>query len=290
MLNKRTPTALLLALLCLTGAVNAGPDHGHIIDYIDGRIAAEPERGDLYLRRAHLYAEIKHWRDAFADLDKAAALGLSIEARVARADFLSRRQQWRRALPVLDKVLADQPNHPGALLLKAKALEASNKPQAAMDSYLQLVQVKPDMGIGQYRKLAQLLAKHRGHDQAIALLDQRMAQVGAVPQLQGLAIELNIVAEQYSAAIDRMNSMAVFSRSSPKWQLEMAELHWAAGQRKQAEPFLASAKKLLAEGRQTKSSQRLQQRLEALQCRWHAQAGDGEGLEAECNTNSEPLL
>lgn len=270
MLNKRTPTALLLALLCLTGTASAGPDHGHIIDYIDGKIAAEPERGDLYLRRAHLYAEIRHWRDAFADLDKAAALGLSIEASVARADFLSRRQQWRRALPVLDKVLADRPHHPGALLLRAKALEASGQRKAAIDSYLKLAEVKPDMGIGQYRKLAQLLAKHRDHDQAIALLDQRMAQVGPVPQLQSLAIELDTEVKHYSSAITRMNTMAAFSRSSPKWHLDMAELHWAAGQRQQAKPFAVEAGRLLEEGRQTKSSQRLQQRLTTMNCRWYS--------------------
>lgn len=257
MINQGLALAALLGLLTWAGASWAGPSHGHIIDYIDGKIAAQPERADLYLRRAHLYAEIKHWRDAFADLDKAEQLGLAAQADVARGDFLSRRQQWAKALVVLDKVLAANPDHPDALLLRSKALDASGKPQAAMASYLHLAEVKPDMGIGQYRKLAQLLAQHRSHEQAIALLERRMAQVGVVPQLQQLAIELDTSAQRYESAIRRLHTMAAFSQSSPKWQLNLAELHWANGNRDAAAEYLAHAQQLLSRARQTRASQRL---------------------------------
>ena len=76
----------------------------------------------------------------------------------------------------------------------------------------------------------------RGVDEALALLDARMAQLGPSYTPTALRDRTGKEPREFPGAIERMAGLDQRLRATPQWQVEVAELLLQAGRRKKPCP------------------------------------------------------
>lgn len=265
-MTRTLTTALCLVLsIAPSMLVNAGPSEGRMLGFLHAMTDADPENPVLYIRRAHIYAELAHWDEAFADLDKAAKYGEPLSAALIKGEFFSRMGEWEKAREQFDWVISREPDHFRALHGRAEAQAALKQQRAALADYLHVFSLKPDAPSGDYRKAAKLMLALHGADKALQLLDNRMAVTGPIPQLQNMAIDIDAGRGNATGAIKRMSRLSEPERSSPFWHKRMATLQLQAKNREAAKYHLGVAEQLLAGHRRTQVTQALLRDVEALQ-------------------------
>jgi len=196
--------------------------HGELHDQIanmDRQIAAQPQSAALYLRRAEMRRIHREW-DA-ADVDYAKVLAL--EPKHPEASWL-RARAWLEAgkaavaLPELDRYLAQFPDHASARLTRARALATlGSNAQAAADYVLaleRLPQAEPD----HYLELrnAQQAARMPPSAQ-LASLEQGLRRLGPVPSLEDAALDVEVRAKQWDAALARLDRQAAVAVRKERW-------------------------------------------------------------------------
>ena len=242
---------LVWGLVPFSAVVEAGPSEGRLLGYLSSKIAHSPDNAELYLRRAYSFAEIGHMKDAFADLRRVERLGRGESANFARGELLRRAGRLEAARRKFDQVLVENPRHYQALMKRAEVLVSLGKNADALADYQRLFQVRPNSASGYYRQAAELYLASGAPEQALALLDTRMAATGPIPQLQNLAIAIEQAQGRYAAAIVRMKALSAASHSSPFWHSKTAALYYSDGDIDRARHHIAIAEYLLAQRRQT---------------------------------------
>ncbi len=135
-----------------------------------------------------------------------------------------------------------------------------------MDSYLHLLSAyeKPNPGI--YLSAAKLMSAQgtQGSKRALALLDRGIEDLGPLPPLQNLAIELELASGREEAALARLESMGQILGHGPHWQVEMAEMLLRLNQRERARAMALDASMQLQTLRPTPARRKLALRAAAL--------------------------
>ncbi|MBD2857771.1 tetratricopeptide repeat protein [Spongiibacter sp. KMU-158] len=247
---------LLLVLAPFNQAI-AGADTSEAVEYLNLRILTSPADAALYARRAGLFADKKNWPEAFADLQRLSDLGEEQRATYLRGEFHARQGQWHSAIREFDRVIKRDSRNIPALLQRAKAHDAVGRAKPALADYQRVLRLFPNAEYGAYRRTAELLLELKGIDPALDFLDARMKTVGVIPQLQNLAITMTKQAKRYPEAMARLESLSVHYKSSPYWNVDMAEVLLLNKNSEQAKYHLQIAEHLLEARQQTKASQRL---------------------------------
>ncbi len=104
-----------------------------------------------------------------------------------------------------------------------------------------------------------LVGEGRPED-ALAVLDQGLEQLGMVPQLQRQAISLEVAAGRLPAAIARQEAMRTALRDSARWKLDTVDLLQQAGRKADASRLLQQAQAQLAAQRDTPARRALEDR------------------------------
>jgi tetratricopeptide (TPR) repeat protein len=116
------------ALLIACGNPAGPPDTGatetpaadSLLDAINRRIAANPEKIDGYLERAKYYGDLENFTEAFRDIDRALAIDSTQGAiYLIKGELHWIRQDVRNAYDTYKKCVSIQPNETGCLLKKA---------------------------------------------------------------------------------------------------------------------------------------------------------------------------
>ena len=107
-------------------------------------------------------------------------------------------------------------------------------------------------------------------EQALTLLDQGLAKLGVIPQLQRHAIRLELLRQRPDLAIARLESLRDMLRDNPQWKIDMAELLWIAGRREDATELLGAARSELVVLRPTPARTAAQQRATEMMARFQA--------------------
>jgi tetratricopeptide (TPR) repeat protein len=196
--------------------------HGDLHDQIanmDRQIAAQPQSAALYLRRAELHRIHREW-DA-ADLDYAKVLAL--EPKHPEAAWL-RARAWLEAgksavaLPELDRYIAQFPDHASARLTRARALVAAGRNvQAAADyeaALERLPEPEPDYYLEQ--RNAQQAAGLSPAAQ-LAGIEKGLRRLGPVPSLEDAALDVEVRAKQWEAALARLDRQAAMAARKERW-------------------------------------------------------------------------
>ncbi len=241
------------------------------MDILSKEIAGNPDDQGLYLRRALAWADSGEPAKAVEDVEYAAKLGDPLQATLVRGILLFRQQALSAAKACFDDYLQRYPEHTGALSYRARLLNDTGDKGAALADYQHLIQLQPEQDPGIYVATAQLLASTRpdeGTQAALALLDQRIDAVGAIPQLQRQAISLEKQRGDYAAALQRLSTLDGRIRATPEWHVEAAELLLASNDSGQARAHLLVAQEQLQQLRATparaKTGARTQQLLEQI--------------------------
>lgn len=264
---KPIACAILFVLLYNTLApAVAGPAAGSRVAILSAEINKAPGDQSLYLRRALAWADAGQPGEAMADVDRAEQSGDPVEAALVRGILLYRLQQPSEARQAFDAYLRHHPEDQRALEYRAQLLRDSGDSRAALEDYQTLLRLQPEQGAGAYLATASLMATlpEEGIPSALALLDKRIDQVGAIPQLQRNAIALEKQQGNYAGALQRLSTLEPAIKATPEWHVEVAELLLLSADPVQASSHLLVATEQLQALRPTPARAKTQERVLAL--------------------------
>jgi predicted Zn-dependent protease len=260
---------VLLLALVVAPIAPASADAGisKRIKVLSTHIDQSPEDQALRLQRALAYMEDNEPELALADIKVAQTLGDPLAADYTYGVLRYRQGDNAAARPYFDRYLQAYPEDWNALGYRARLLRDLGENRLALADYETLIRLNDALDPGYYVATARLMASlpDRGVDQALALLDKRIAQLGAISSLQRYAIELETQRGNYPAAIARMSTLDEKLRASAQWQLDVAELLLQAGRAEEARAYLAVAQEQLQAGRTTSINKQLLETAQRLQ-------------------------
>lgn len=188
------PGVGLLIALTLThaGPVRADAAVAERIRALSLRIEQDPDNQALRLQRSLAYALNNQPELALADIRAAEAVDDPVQAAFTHGVLLYKAGDYVSAQPYFDRYLKAYPRHLGALTYRARLLRDSGQNRPALADYEALINLSDSLDPGYYLSAARLMAglPDRGTDDALALLDARMAQLGPLSALQRYAVEL----------------------------------------------------------------------------------------------------
>jgi tetratricopeptide (TPR) repeat protein len=245
------------------------------------QVEQSPKNPLLLLRRGLAYMEDNQPELALADIRLAESLGDPVEAAYTHGVLLYRQGDYAAARPYFDRYLQTYPQHWGALGYRARLLRDIGENRQALADYETLISLNNALDPGYYVATARLMASvpERGVDEALALLDKRIAQRGPITSLQRYAIDMEQKRGNYMAAIERMALLDEKLRATPQWQLEVAQLLLLAGRGEEALAYVAVAQEQLQSGRMTAVNRQLMATAQRLKALAAAQQTDGLPLE-----------
>jgi predicted Zn-dependent protease len=219
-----------LAVVVVSGGVAAG--HGALderLERVSGQIAAAPEDGRLHLQRANLLREHEDWSMALEACERAAALDPGLAVDPLRARILLESGRPGDALPLLDKVLLSRPDETECRVWRARAHRLLGHAAAAADDFRKALDrcaaPQPDL----VQEAADTLAAEGASQEAVAVLDAGMAKIGVVPALMLRAIDLEVAAGSFPAALARIDRMQASGPRPEPWMAKRAAVLAVAG-------------------------------------------------------------
>jgi len=255
---------LLLMLLLTTWCkvLGAHPGSHEVVDHFSKQIESHPLEQTLYIQRGIAYSNDGVHELAMKDFRRAEELGDPILVAFDLGVLHYRMAQLDEARTCLDRYLERFPEYPAALEYRARVLRTAGDMNGALADYRAFLRVAPQPNPGHYNAVASMLATLPEHGivEALALLDEGMARLGLLPQLQRQAAELELARKQPQAAVARLQTLAPALGESPDWQVEMAELLLRSGDSAAAQQQFTRALAQLAELRRTPARIHLTQR------------------------------
>ena len=264
----RISAQVVLFAFCLgtAGLSVAHPGAQETLDHFSQRIAATPESQTLYFQRGVAYSHAGQYDKALADLLHAADLGdpraIAYELGVVHFQM----KDYVAATRSFDSYLEYRVGDINALRYRARSSAAQGDTESALEDYNHIFAVPGQAGPTDYVAASTLMLEspEHGMDAAIGVLDLGMEDLGIVPQLQGMAIELALNSGRYDSAINRLKNVPPSVTRSPFWQVEMGQLLIAAGRNDLAYPHLEHAQLQLAQLRKTPARVQLMEELQNL--------------------------
>ncbi|MEI6653436.1 MAG: tetratricopeptide repeat protein [Verrucomicrobiota bacterium] len=216
----------------------AASGHGDVHARIEGmsqRIATSPADARLYLQRAELFRQHEQWQAAFADCDKAEQLDPAIDAALLRGRCLLEAARPADALPVLDGYLGRHPQHTQAWVCRARVLTRLKRHAAAIADYREALQRSPRPEPDLVQECADALAALGKISEAVQVLDDGLAKLGAVPSLALHAMDIEAAAGNFVAALARVETLRKAAPRPEPWMAKRASLLAQAGRMQESQ-------------------------------------------------------
>ena len=215
--------------------------HGDLHEQIKAvteQIANDPKNSELYLKRGELHRAHQEWDEAQADYDHALALnpGLTIIDYTRGRMFLE--ADWPHSAKIcLDRFLRKHTNHVEGFTTRARALVKLEKPVEAARDYTSAIRYAPAGRPELYIERAQALASAGEKHQRDALrgLDEGIEKLGPLVTLQLHAIDLELKAKKFDAALARLETISAQSPRKETWLARRGEILQLAGRKKEAQ-------------------------------------------------------
>ncbi len=226
---------IFIGLLCFWGFPQASSAHGDIHERIEAltrKIKLASSNAELYLRRAELYRHHQDWQSALNDYERAAQLNPALHVvDLGRGRMFLAAGMYEQARSVLDRFLEKQPDNFDALITRGRALRQLDENLLAVADFNRALQKmaepKPEYFIERAKAL--VAQGDDSVDAAIRGLDEGLVKLGQVVTLQLCAIELQVRAGHFDAALKRIELISRQSRRQEKWTFRSAEILRRAG-------------------------------------------------------------
>lgn len=259
--------ACFFAFILPVSALAHGPLHDRLAD-LTAQLERDPANASLYVERGELHRHHRDWKAAEDDYTRAQHLN----PQLAGIDFFRGRmlfesEQRQAALAALNRYLSDQPGQPDALIIRGRVLLQLDEPLAAArdfdDAISQLREPQPE----HYLERARALAAANAVQEALRGLDEGVTRLGLITTLQLYAIELDLKAGHYDAALARLDTVAARSPVKAHWLLRRGEILEAAQRPHEArvsyEAAVAEIRSVPSSRRDTNANHRMEARLAA---------------------------
>lgn len=248
--------------------------HGSVHEQIQAltqEIIKSPGEASLYLRRGELYYHHNKWNLALADYDTAASLDAGLDiVDLYRGKTMLAANMLKDGRNALDRFIAVFPEHPHALLTRARLLTKMQSYAAAVTDYDLFVKLNATPSPEHFLERAQALVR-LGTDHIPATLeglDEGMAVLGQVVTLQLYAIELEVELRRFDAAVTRLEQISAQSARKEKWLFRKGEILKKAGRhedaRKTLDQALTAIESLPIRRRRMKATAALEVRIRAV--------------------------
>ncbi len=223
-------TAALCLMMCAPLLAHGEPYEQ--IERISREIERDPNDAELYLARGGLHRITGHLEAALADYDRVTALDPDHPAiDFYRGQLLLEAGEYQKTRDILDRFLAEQPTNVKGLMVRARSLRQLGQPLLAARDYssamTQMAQLTPVLYLERADALAAAGKEHL--DAAIDSLDEGIARLGLLMLLQSRAIDLEIQAQRYSAALSRIAQILSGEPRKERWLARRGEVLEQAG-------------------------------------------------------------
>lgn len=266
MISRLLPV-LAACLAMPLGAFAHGDLHEQIVT-VTAQIAREPGNAELHLKRAELHRAHESWSDAAKDYDRAAALAPELFAvELGRGKMLLASGKPADAVKALDRFIAKKPDFADAFVTRARAKAKLAEHAAAAADYAHAIRltVRPEPEF--YIERADALAAADLGPDAVRTLDDGIAKLGPIVTLMLPAIELEVSAQNFDAALARVDRLTATAPRKETWLARRAEILATAGRPTEAratcEAALIAIATLPEPRRLTKATLDLRARIEA---------------------------
>ncbi len=192
-------------------------------------IDAAPADTRLLLQRAELSIQHEDWQGALADCDKVLQIDPTIDAALLRGRTLLASGHPADALPILAGYVGRHPQHVNAWICRARALAQLGRPSEAIADYREALQRSPLPEPDLVLECAAALAAQQNDQAAIQVLDDGLAKLGAIPSLVLRAIDMEIAAGNFDAALARVEAMQRRGPRPEPWMVKRASVLAQAG-------------------------------------------------------------
>jgi tetratricopeptide (TPR) repeat protein len=257
--NRAVVAVVLVGALCVAvPSANAHGDFHEQIVLLDGEIAQTPAKAELWLRRGELHHLHGDFDLARADYDKAASLDPALATvHLARGQLFLQTGAFNQAKDALDHFLAKYPNHAAGLIARPHETSARRYGRALGD-YDHAIAAAHEPEPDYYLERAEICASQGSEqiDEAIRGLDEGLARLGHPVSLVLVAIELEVAARRYDAALQRIDAMCSRTPRKELWLARRGEVLEKAGRAAEAraayQAALAAIDELPEQRRRTK--------------------------------------
>ena len=209
------------------------------IAVVDKLLEAKPGDATLYLRRGELHRIHKDWNAAEKDYLQARKLNPDLPA----VEFCLGRMKLEagdpgQALEHLDRYLELRPTDAKALTTRGRALVKLGRSLAAAEDFTKALAhagagpSQPEVYLERARALMAAGPQHL--DQALQGLDEGLQKLGEPVALQLYAVELEVGARRYDAALSRLDRLAAGSVRKEPWLMRKGAVLEAAGRPSEA--------------------------------------------------------
>lgn len=222
----------LLAVLC---------GHGDLDDQIaeaTRRIERSPRDASLWLRRGELHRFHEDWSAALADLRRAAEIDPAMEVvDLAIAKTWLKAGDAAKAREALDRFLGRQPGHADALSERGRALASLGLRKEAEADFTRAIGLLAEPRPENYLERARV----QPADRALAGIEEGLRRLGSVVTLELAALDLELEARNFDAALARLARLAEASPRKETWLARRGEILREAGRPGEAREAFAAA-------------------------------------------------
>jgi tetratricopeptide (TPR) repeat protein len=213
------------------------------IEAITARIKRDPKNAALYLQRGELYRLHREWSRAAADYDRASRLQPALTVvDLGRGKMLLEARRLRQAKFVLDRFLRQQPRNVEGLVTRGRVLARIGSRLDAANDFTEALASAPAPEPELYLERAQVLAgDERYIKEALRGLDEGVKQLGPLVTLELAAIDLELRASNYDAALTRLDVITAQSERKETWLVRRGEILKSAGRHDEARKAFSAA-------------------------------------------------
>jgi len=227
---------LAIVVLAMTPAWGHG-DIDSRIEKVSRELEQRPEDAELHLQRGWLHHLHADWTASLSDYDRAEQLAPAwAEVTLRRAKTLLAASRLPEARLEIDRHLAREPRSVDGRVTRAQIEVRMNEPLAAAADYSQAREASGRLDPDRYVEWARALAAPGvgRADEAIRVLDHAMAQLGPVPSLGLLALELEVGQRQFDQALVRIELLSRGATRRETWLERRGDVLQAAGRTEEA--------------------------------------------------------
>lgn len=251
---------LLLALLAYATPGLAHDSLTAQIARITAELSRDPDNARLLLRRGELRRMNRQWREALADLDRAAALDpTSRRIDLVRAHVFFDASRWADAVAAATTFLTQQPDDADARLVRARALVKLRRVDDAAADFTRSLERQPIPDV--YVERVRLQREAGRLEAALQGVEDGLKRLGPVVTLELEALDLETRLRRFDGALARLDRLAAHTARPETWLARRGEVLWRAGRitdaRAAYQAALAAADRLPPWTRQTRATQQL---------------------------------
>lgn len=220
----------LVVMTCGTFRLLADGTYHEKLLVLDERLKSAPSDAQAWFERGRLCLLNGDWQVALADLERTDRLAPGkFPTDWLRGQALAAGGHFEMAKTVLDDFIAAHSDHAGALASRARVSSRLGRTENSLADYRAALARSPRAEPDLIVEVVDALAKQGMRDAALGVIDSGIKRLGQTPSLVVKAIEMEIAAAQFDAALRRVESMRKTGARAEPWMVRRASILAQAG-------------------------------------------------------------